>query len=162
MYKAVTSDPNWLTYASPFTKEFLIVTGSVLLLCGFLFGVTLRFGDDVEATSEAMMLVHGCLNQGTPYDPQKHSTRIVFLTIFITATVLWCSYSAILTSFLTAKVDFPPFQNLEQMFHGTNYRIVTIGGGIYETIFMVHILHKRQAIQANLCPEMKAISDCVF
>ncbi len=137
MYKAVRSDPNWLTYASPFTKEFWISTGLVLLLCGIIFGATIRYGDRAEATSEAMILVHGCLNQGTPYEPQKLSTRIVFIAIFITATVLWCSYSAVLTSFLTAKVTVPPFQGLEQMYQKTNYKIVTIGGGVYETIFKV-------------------------
>ncbi len=133
---------NWLTYTSPFSIGIWILTFGGMLACYVLFVLTAKVGQYFEEDLQfgnyslsLMIVVFGMVNQGSPNEPQKISSRIVFLVIFFTVTLLWSAYSAVLTSALTAKNDKPPFNTLQGFMHDTDYQMVTIAGGFYESLF---------------------------
>ncbi len=98
----------------------------------------LKEDESFGAYSRSMVIVHAWTNQGTPFEPANYGSRIVFLSLFLTATLSWFSFSAVLTSYLTAKLEVPPFLSLADMYLNTGYNIVTAGSSIYEHIFKVH------------------------
>ena len=135
---------NWLTYTKPFSIGIWILTAGGMLTGYCLFVLSAKKGKVIEEEHEfgnyclsLMIVIYGLVNQGSPHEPVKMSSRIVFFTIFLTITVLWSCYSAVLTSSLTAQSELVPFVGLRGFMEKKDYKIVTLGGGYYEGLFKV-------------------------
>ncbi len=63
--------------------------------------------------------------QGCPEEPNPMSSRIVYILVFILSWLIWNAYNATLTSFLSVKVEKPPFQSFKEMLSNTDYKIVS-------------------------------------
>ncbi len=141
-YKHVSNKPrklNWKTYTNPFEGSIWVLS-TISMLCSYaVLFVMAKFDDNKfkDSVLSGVILVHGCSNQGTPYEPRAISSRIVFLVMFVTALLLWSCYSAVLTSSLATKIERQPFQNLEDLLARTSYKLVVQGGGFYESTLKV-------------------------
>ena len=119
----------------------IVVTLIVCFLCIVLTANCGKVTEDdftfQSITESSVIIFHGYSNQGMPTEPIKFSTHVVFVTIYLTMMLFWFAHSAVLTSFLAAKIETPPFESLEELLQKTNYKIVTFSGGFYETVFKV-------------------------
>ncbi len=84
-----------------------------------------------------MTIMHGFTNQGNPTEPEKYSSRLIFLSSFLFSILLWANYSAALFSFLTTFIETPPFTNLPSMYHKTHYSLGTLKDTSYDTFLKV-------------------------
>ncbi len=89
-----------------------------------------------------MYFLTGFMMQGCPDEPIMWNSRIMFLLVYFSCWMIWSSYSATLTSFLSVKIEEPPFLDLETMLYQTNYKIVTLEGFFGLDKFRVHIIEK--------------------
>ncbi len=80
-YKEETNNFAWMTYINPFEKYTWLLIGITIVVCGVFLFVTTRFGDGIEEDYDfdfllsLMIMIHGMLNQGAPYEPKKLSAR---------------------------------------------------------------------------------------
>ncbi len=135
-----SQDFNWFTYTGPFMPRVWVLIITTLATCFLILFLSTNFGPASPykgVSFSSVVIIHSSFNQGIPEEPKKMSGRVIFIAVFLSMTVIWCSYSAVLTSYLTATIERPPFTSLEDMLHRTNYRIITKGGGFYETLFKV-------------------------
>ena len=135
-YKDHNSGVDWLTYLYPFDGFMWLCLILTMTVCGIAHMFAERNGrlakgdDTFKLYNFLWNAVHGSFCQGSPEEPSTISSSIIFLTMFTTGLVIWSSYSAALTSFLTVKLSSPPFTNLETMVEMTSYNIVTVHGSI--------------------------------
>ena len=119
-----------------------VFVAAAIFLCIIIFHATtiLKFKEDSERFTiglSVLVIVHGFLGQGAPYEPQSYSSRIVFLVTFVCGLILYTGYSACLTSFLAVKTMDLPFKDFQTFYDKTDFSIVTVKGTYYEDIFKV-------------------------
>ena len=132
------------TYLSPFTPGvWLLVFLTYLVFCAGFF-ISLHYGQNIFEEHDfniglcTLIMANGLLLQGTPHEPKKFSSRIIFAHVFMTGIIFSTSYSACLTSFLAVvKVKFP-FTDDESLYYDSPYTIVTVDGSGYVDAYKVN------------------------
>jgi hypothetical protein len=87
-----------------------------------------------------IILIHGALAQGSPFEPKSLANRIVFLAIYILGLLMIVSYSACLTSILAVRRDEFPFTDSYSMYHKSDYNLLAIHGSTLQHRLQVNIL----------------------
>ena len=130
------------TYLVPFTPIMWILTFLTILLCFITFHLTNYINNSFTQDDSQfnwsltlMVILHGFLGQGAPYEPKSYSTRVVFYVVFSSGLILYTGYSACLTSFLTVKHIKFPFTDFQQFYEQTNFKLISVRGTYYEDIF---------------------------
>lgn len=72
--------------------------------------------------------------------PQMDSSRVVYLTVYLSAVILLASYSATLISFLTVRIINVPFNDLEEFLVIGTHELGTLEDSTVLHLFKVSIL----------------------
>ncbi len=132
------------TYGKPLTAKVMICIGVSLVLTSLtlaLFNWILRNNDEKDVGFSFplcfVIAVGGLCAQGTPHEPKRVGSRIVFVILFLFGVVIVASYSASLTSFLAVQKIKMPFTDLESMYYETDYKIAFIRSSAAESFWKV-------------------------
>ena len=68
---------------------------------------------------------------GVNDEPSDGSTRIAFLTVFLTSLIVFSMYNASLTSVLAISKVVMPFEDTESLYLSTNFKVATASGSSY-------------------------------
>ncbi len=98
--------------------------------------------DDLNYLLGLFVIISSAVSQGSPYEPKKGSSRMIFLIIFMASFVILSSYSASLTSFLAVKQLKYPFSDSLTL-HNSVFKAVTVKGTSYVDIFQVYLNSKQ-------------------
>ncbi len=135
----------WTTFINPFENAMWLCVALTYILVASLLAMTYHFGQyliedhQFDLRLSSLVSVHSLFMQGAPYEPKKMSSRIVFLCAFITAVVLYASYSACLTSFLAVKRDKYPFWDDESLMSHNSYKMMSMAGTMVNDIYKVSL-----------------------
>ncbi len=140
----LASDSFWTTFTAPFhygTWICMLVMMSILTVALVLTKQNGRLDQEDESgisVSDCLMtIIHGTMQQGTPEEPWKISSRIVFFSAFASSMVLYASYSASLTSFLAVKKYSLPFTDYKSFIEQSDYKIFQVPGAHYDDYYKV-------------------------
>ncbi|KAL0276550.1 UNVERIFIED_CONTAM: hypothetical protein PYX00_004106 [Menopon gallinae] len=138
---------SWLTFVSPFSKSMWIaifvwhtfsaaVMSAIDMTAGS--GRKTRKTDYIKFWLNYVFVSYSafCL-QSEGRNPERVSKKIILLLIFLLPTALMPGYSAVLTSYLTMKVNEMPFTNLEGLVKSGEYKLG------YHTTFNLSIFLER-------------------
>ncbi len=132
-----------MTYISPLKPDTWMFTGFTMIACVIVMAVTFTFGtqlaEDIRCTFWSGVLVgyQGFILQGTSDQPTKGSSRMGFISTYLTGVMVSLCYSATLTSFLAVKSTNLPFTDEQTMLSKTNYKLLTLEGTSYEDKYKV-------------------------
>ena len=109
----------------------------------FLFYSLLYFFDIKESEGwtygwNLFVYASALAQQGQEKFPIFDSTRMVYLFMFLSSVVLFESFSASYTSFLSVVSQATPFETLAQL-EQTNFVVGAMEGGTLRTLFRVKI-----------------------
>ncbi len=157
---------DWMTFVRPFSYPVWISRLAIVgIFCILMTLMCSNWNIQDGQGSMFMAVIHGSTNQGTPDEPTNSGSRILFFVLYLSSTLIWCFYAATLTSFLTAKKsEALPFVSLEDMLLNNNYRVVTAGSSIYESIFkngnpVQNKIHdKRMTFRDNIVKSFETMS----
>ena len=71
---------------------------------------------------------------GVNDEPSDGSTRIAFLTVFLTSLIVFSMYNASLTSVLAISKVVMPFEDTESLYLATNFKVATASGSSYASM----------------------------
>ncbi|KAJ9590507.1 hypothetical protein L9F63_016458, partial [Diploptera punctata] len=136
----------WDDYLKPFSLHLWVTLSiSVLVVSVVLSNVHVigrHFGnEEIRSSSryclyDSFFYVFGIFcQQGHAFTPIALSSRIVYLTAYLTAVVTLSAYSAALISFLTRKTTILPFQNLQQLMQDDTYQLGVLDGSSEFNLF---------------------------
>ena len=111
-----------MTRYDPIKVDFLISNAHLCLQISF--------------ASSCLTVIHGLLAQGSPDEPSRFSSRIIFLIMFFTGVLLVASYSASLTSMLAIKTTVLPFLDRKTLL-ASNYKVAIVKGTSMEDNYKV-------------------------
>lgn len=72
---------------------------------------------------------------GSPNDPNKYSTRILFLSIIVASALIYWHWEAMLVSYLATRKTVLPFSGIAEMYQNTEFRLALIPSTTYEDNF---------------------------
>ena len=148
----------FLTFIAPLHPHMWLCIFFTLVVCTLIYALTAKFGrylkedHNFDLSLSAMVVIHGIISQGAPYEPQKMSTRVVFLSIFLVGLIIYSSYSACLTSFLAVKRFNLPFIDAKSMMDKSDYKFLTVAGTFYVDVFKVGCTKGRKKIRVSWIP----------
>ncbi len=130
LYKTASGSSNalnWITYIQPLHFSIWILTLLAISMSAVAFAIVALLHQSHKERKQNLCLfgIYGFLMQGCPEEPNPMSSRIVYILVFILSWLIWNAYNATLTSFLSVKVEKPPFQSFKEMLSNTDYKIVS-------------------------------------
>ncbi len=134
MYKKTSSDHQWSTFFAPLHFVTWIVGLILLLVVGFGYSLTGKLSPtkddplDSSRTFTFLILLYAPFGQGQPSEPSSLSSQILFMTIYWTAWLIWASYSSMLMAHLSVQVERLPFNNLFDLVHSSDYKVMVMKG----------------------------------
>ncbi len=134
-------------YIYPFTTNTWIATFVTFLLTAMVLSLTMKYGwnEDVikgsEFSSSFLIVYQSLVLQGTPDEPTKGTSRLVFISAFLGGIVLYTAYSAALTSMLAIKTTKLPFLDERSMVDHSSYDILTMKGTLFDAKYEVRSNH---------------------
>jgi hypothetical protein len=131
-----------MTYILPFSSDMWLVIFVTIIICSVILAVTYLYAPDTHGPFDishiVMIILNGLLLQGTPFEPNKISSRIAFYVVFMLGLILYAGYSACLTSFLAVKKITLPFNDIESLLYESDFNITTVNGSAYQHMFQVN------------------------
>ncbi len=140
MYKSANSQGdvlNWSIYQGPIDITVWAVMLATIFTCMAVALVSSSLLKIESGNEELSGFWSSFFMQGTPQEPSLVSSRILFFFLLASSLILWDSYSATLASFLSIKLEKPPFESLVTLLYKTNYKIVTVEGFFALDVFKV-------------------------
>ena len=133
-----------MTYIEPFQHYTWAVGLALFATSAIILGVTM-WGSNHEkgkllsnVATAFMIAMSSIVMQGTPEDPRRTSSKVVFFSMFLTAVLMYSTYSACLTSFLAVTSRKLPFTDERSLVEQTDYKILTLSGSTFEELFQVY------------------------
>ena len=68
--------------------------------------------------------------------PRYSSTRLVFLIMMVASVVIFETYAASYTSFLSVVKLSSPFRGLEELYTSTSHTLGSLSGGAWKSILL--------------------------
>ncbi|XP_069696058.1 glutamate receptor U1-like [Periplaneta americana] len=130
----------------PFSSKLWLTITGIILTVGVLMCVAWSTGirhGILDVFYPSYYLLESCFfafyifcQQGQDATSRSWSFRLVLLTAFVTAVILFASYSAIFTSFLTVRTHDLPFTDFRGFLSDGTYKLGIIEGSADKEYFM--------------------------
>ncbi|ROT63987.1 hypothetical protein C7M84_018121 [Penaeus vannamei] len=150
------SSSTWNSYLREFQPSSWLVLCAVLAALTVVLTFLGRLSPDETAMSagDAVLVTIAALSQtGTDAVFSSISSRILFITLYLTCVLVYMFYTSFLISALTVNKVSLPFRDLQGMFEKKTHTFGFHGGGSLEDFFkMSHIQRNRDIWNEMIVP----------